>query len=250
MAVSDFFVLREMESGETVELAGVTFIVGREANCNIRIDNPRVSRRHARLQINRGQLAIEDLESANGTLVNGKKIRASRRLDSGDVVTVGGVNFLVIAPAAATGLTVVSGRIPDQVDSFVENPSDGADTWVSHAYELPSGWGDGESGPEAFDLEDAERRLSKQLIRERVPTDTLSAVLFVVDGAASGALYSLRPESGPRWLLGRAPDCEPHIDDATVSRHHARILFSPKGWRRSGSGHHQRMLGQRHSRAA
>jgi len=52
-----------------------TLTIGREASCNIVIDDPRVSRRHAMLRISTlGKMQIVDM-SANGTYVNGVKLK-------------------------------------------------------------------------------------------------------------------------------------------------------------------------------
>lgn len=62
-------------------------VVGRDPTCNLFIDNVAVSRRHARLAWERGSFVIEDLGSANGTAVNGRRVdRAS--LAPGDRVEV------------------------------------------------------------------------------------------------------------------------------------------------------------------
>ncbi len=53
-------------------------IIGRDPSCNLFIDNLAVSRRHARLIWERGHFVVEDLESANGTSVNGE--RSSREI--------------------------------------------------------------------------------------------------------------------------------------------------------------------------
>ena len=53
-------------------------------------DDPALSRHHAVLrQDPSGTTAIEDLGSANGTYVNGKKVRGIRHLETGDIVEVG-----------------------------------------------------------------------------------------------------------------------------------------------------------------
>ncbi len=49
-------------------------IVGRDPSCNLFIDNLAVSRRHARLAWERGHFLVEDLESANGTSINGTPV--------------------------------------------------------------------------------------------------------------------------------------------------------------------------------
>lgn len=67
-------------------------VVGREAGCDVRIDHPTVSARHARILLTKKGLVIEDLSSANGTFVRGERVR-QQRIKPGDDVVVGQVNL-------------------------------------------------------------------------------------------------------------------------------------------------------------
>jgi pSer/pThr/pTyr-binding forkhead associated (FHA) protein len=61
-------------------------------------DDHELSRRHARLLRDAGgQLGIEDLGSANGTFVNGERVRERRVLEPGDVVRVGSTTLQLVA---------------------------------------------------------------------------------------------------------------------------------------------------------
>lgn len=63
-------------------------IVGRDPSCNLFIDNLAVSRRHARLTWERGHFVVEDLESANGTSVNGTPV-LREAISPGDRIEIG-----------------------------------------------------------------------------------------------------------------------------------------------------------------
>jgi len=72
--------------GEPVEfpLEGEAFDVGRGEEAPIRIDEPLVSRRHARLE-RRGEVwFLADLDSTNFTRVNGQRLRREHELCDGD----------------------------------------------------------------------------------------------------------------------------------------------------------------------
>jgi adenylate cyclase len=64
------------------------FIVGRSVKAQIQIDGDLVSRQHARFYEEDGRWYVEDLESRNGTLVNGQRVTTAA-LKSGDVVMIG-----------------------------------------------------------------------------------------------------------------------------------------------------------------
>jgi hypothetical protein len=52
-------------------------VLGRARGIDFRIDDPNVSRRHAALYWADGQIMVEDLDSTNGTLVNGSRVRVA-----------------------------------------------------------------------------------------------------------------------------------------------------------------------------
>jgi pSer/pThr/pTyr-binding forkhead associated (FHA) protein len=78
--------------------AGATKTIGREARADFVVDAALVSRIHCRLSSpDEEQLTVEDLDSTNGTLVNGERVDQSV-LRTGDTLTIGRVTF-TITPA-------------------------------------------------------------------------------------------------------------------------------------------------------
>ena len=66
--------------------------IGREPNCTVCINDPSVSRGHARITIDDdGTTTLEDLNSKNGTQVMGEVLKAPRVLKDGDEVEFGHV---------------------------------------------------------------------------------------------------------------------------------------------------------------
>jgi pSer/pThr/pTyr-binding forkhead associated (FHA) protein len=61
-------------AGETMNIGEGTFTVGRSADNDLVVDDPTVSRYHARITVDNGSYNIEDLNSASGTKVNGHKV--------------------------------------------------------------------------------------------------------------------------------------------------------------------------------
>ena len=80
-------------------LPGTLKTVGRAPRSDFVVDSALVSRVHCRLELSAGdELELEDLGSTNGTLVNGKKVTRAK-LNDGDVVTIGRVQFVVSSAA-------------------------------------------------------------------------------------------------------------------------------------------------------
>lgn len=65
---------------------------------DLSIDDPLLSRRHARFVVREGRLFVADLDSTNGTFVNGLRIDDEMRLHGGDAVKLGGTTLEVVEP--------------------------------------------------------------------------------------------------------------------------------------------------------
>lgn len=76
------------ETGHAIALKGKTLKIGRDAGCDLVLDNPQISRVHAELFWKDSELFLRDLGSTNGVFINGKKIEESR-LQSGDKILIG-----------------------------------------------------------------------------------------------------------------------------------------------------------------
>jgi transcriptional regulator with GAF, ATPase, and Fis domain len=74
-------------------LAGTSLVVGRSVQADVRIADPRVSRRHAKLVRSKKGWTVEDLGSQNGVLVNGRRIEGAAPLKSGDILQLGGMRL-------------------------------------------------------------------------------------------------------------------------------------------------------------
>lgn len=72
--------------------------VGRAAECDLVLLDSTISRQHAELVADESGVLVRDLESSNGTLLNGDAIDEARAGD-GDTVTFGGAAFTLRAPA-------------------------------------------------------------------------------------------------------------------------------------------------------
>ena len=89
----------------TIPLAEGEVTIGREASNGIALADPSVSRKHCRVSWQEGRFRVRDLESRNGTLVNGSGVE-EQWLEHGDEIATGDSSFLFLvedeslAPAA------------------------------------------------------------------------------------------------------------------------------------------------------
>jgi MoxR-like ATPase len=80
-------------AGQDIELPAGEFLIGRKDECDLQIPNPVVSSRHAVITPQGGQWMLTDLDSANGTLVNGQRIQGAVQLKHGDTIEIGGIRM-------------------------------------------------------------------------------------------------------------------------------------------------------------
>jgi FHA domain-containing protein len=69
-------------------------LLGRHIACDVVLDHPSVSRRHARLSFRDGHWVLRDLDSTNGTRINGRHV-VRCRLEAGDRLRLGSAELLV-----------------------------------------------------------------------------------------------------------------------------------------------------------
>jgi Protein of unknown function (DUF3662)/FHA domain len=79
--------------GRTYPVTSRRVVLGRSRECDIRVADANVSRRHAELRQEDATYWIVDLGSTNGTEVNGQRVERAK-LDDGDRITIGGTDVL------------------------------------------------------------------------------------------------------------------------------------------------------------
>lgn len=96
----------------SVALAGERTIVGRSPEADVQLDDEAVSWNHLEIE-RRGEVLIAtDLDSSNGTVVNGEPLLRPRRLRDGDTLIVGGQRLEVSLGATPAGGETVPARGP------------------------------------------------------------------------------------------------------------------------------------------
>jgi len=92
-----------LESGgerREIKVAG-PLTVGRAQTAGVYLDDKTLSREHTKFYVENGKLFVRDLESKNGTYLNGSLVRNTQPLKHGDKVKVGTAIFTVMADDAA-----------------------------------------------------------------------------------------------------------------------------------------------------
>lgn len=92
MAALNF--LKGVNQGATVTLDGERMVLGRNADCQVVLDEPAVSREHAVIRKIQGKFYIEDMKSRNRTFVNNQEISTRTLLKDNDKIKI--CNFLIV----------------------------------------------------------------------------------------------------------------------------------------------------------
>ncbi len=96
-------------SGERYMLDGERAILGRHPDCDIVLDVGAISRQHAQILKSNGEYVVEDLQSRNGTFVNGEAVQAPRVLKDGDRLKICDLSFtFYLAPPSGKTVTAAN----------------------------------------------------------------------------------------------------------------------------------------------
>jgi DNA-binding winged helix-turn-helix (wHTH) protein len=76
-------------------------LLGRGEDCVVTLPSGKVSRRHARIRVAKGEAVLEDLGSKNGTYVGDRRVEGPTALADGDEIRLGSVVFVFRARPAA-----------------------------------------------------------------------------------------------------------------------------------------------------
>jgi pSer/pThr/pTyr-binding forkhead associated (FHA) protein len=93
------FVLRGVSGaafGKTYPVPGPV-VIGRQQDCDISVPSEEISRRHAQVKPTPDGLMVEDLGSANGTFINGKRVQTGL-MRPGEELRLDTIRFMLVAP--------------------------------------------------------------------------------------------------------------------------------------------------------
>ncbi len=79
----------------TITIRRFPCVFGRGSRCDHRLDDPMISRRHCAFSFHEGQVWVEDLDSRNGTLIDGEPVLAPRPLTDGATLQLAYLTFVV-----------------------------------------------------------------------------------------------------------------------------------------------------------
>ena len=102
-------------------------VIGRGSDCNLRLSAPQVSRRHCFLRVGRDSVSVTDLDSSNGTFIDGIRITAGQRCDVADgaQLALGPIRFVIHIRSETVSVDIAKSKMT----AGVKNESKSAETW-------------------------------------------------------------------------------------------------------------------------
>ena len=97
-------------SGEEVAVTVPKFIIGRDRDCHLRCNSDVVSRHHCALIVESNYISVIDFSSKNGTFVDGERVVREQELQTGSLLAVGPLQFLVQLVGVPPGEPVADRR--------------------------------------------------------------------------------------------------------------------------------------------
>jgi len=224
-------VLIKVANGKQVALKP-EMIAGRQADCDLHLVEGHASRRHARITLTGSEVWIEDLQSANGTFINGTRVADRVKLTNGDRVRFDVEEFDFRGPPEPAP------AFDDSKTVFREVEPAAIDAASSGAVRRPGAWADpdamGDAGNKTRFIEPSQL---KQMMNTGSQPYYESQVdgphLQVVSGKRAGVSIRLTVgESGGReWTIGSDPTREVRLQDSGVSALHSRIVNEGARWK-------------------
>src|SRR5580658_2203409 len=86
--------LVSLDGGQTVDIVKDLTLVGRDEDCDLRLDHKSISKLHCVIVKTDGLLLIRDLGSTNGTRVNGQRVRRAALLPN-DMLAIANLRYQV-----------------------------------------------------------------------------------------------------------------------------------------------------------
>ncbi len=195
-----------------LELDAFPVAIGRSPRCEVTLDDPKASRRHAAIEWDDDGALFRDLGSANGTALDGRRQKAGRLL-AGSELRVGSTVLRLVEISGLSDTAVADDPVEEERDASADEPDDSefagdSESAASDSDDARPGAGAAEGdGNDLIDLEaEAAREEAENLAAERIRRRRLVGIvgplvtIVIVGGLCAGIAY---------WYVNREPEPAP-----------------------------------------
>jgi len=213
--------------GQRLALKRSIITLGRGEDCDILLDDDMASRRHAELAWDSNIVYLTDCESLNSTRLNGRKVRGSMVLSSGDVIDIGTQRFLF----QLTEQKIVNADQDDPLENHKWRSSfelqESRET-THYSLTLPT------TKP-FFHTNSTNTEVDPLPVEPDIVTSELHmppslpaarGLLLIGNGELAGKRFSLQSLS---MLVGSGPDCDLIVPNLELASQHAQFIREVQG---------------------
>jgi sigma-B regulation protein RsbU (phosphoserine phosphatase) len=201
--------------GQRIELHAPSILLGRHETCDLVLDDPAVSRRHARIERRTDGFYLSDLHSLNGTTLNGRRVRRAQRLDDGDLIHIHKFVLAFVSGGRDTSSehsALLSGRMEGSASSAPHQPTNSE---VLTSLRCDGRRAEGPAAEGVRTVRHIVRYLGVSFATDEVAQRLLEGLFSIFPQAERGEVL-LRESSGQLGLRGLKVRKEDGIDSLTV----------------------------------
>jgi pSer/pThr/pTyr-binding forkhead associated (FHA) protein len=204
--------------------------IGRKEGNTIRLTERNVSRRHARILRNNGEVQIEDLGSYNGIRVNNARIAERVSLRVSDQVQIGDYKLYLKAEGVEQvddARTMPIERIDSPIATEVMPAMQGAATtpMAAQATAIPGAPTPNRSPVSVADTDPAGRPVATAAQVAALTQPVGYGKLVVVSSNFAGKEFDL---TRPQMIIGRTDENDIVVNHRSISRNHAKVTRDPE----------------------
>ena len=216
--------LRRLFDGQTLELKAGNSIIGRSEDCDLVLDEPGLSRKHARITVDEAQITLFDLGSLNGTLVNGSEAQSKLSLQHGDIIIFDEIEYELLIPDDLTDDTAEKKVSTAQKDTVVAN---------RHEREREDLI---QSEVRVVDDEFLARDATGIVDSDDTAITSISQPTFIIRGIGAAGVKVPLDMRCTEWRIGSSITHEVAISHPSVAHSHATLSHTAGQWLLSADG--------------
>ena len=231
--------------------------VGRAQDCDVVIDDKKISRKHAIIKLENNRLQLIDLNSSNGSFVNGKRVTESVHLVNADTINFDRYTYAVKievsqqpepvqqAPDNLGDQTIIadfSDQEREKIKQLVAKVKQKESNQVAVSKKsiedkknIPGSWIEDQAAVDGTQMmgTDQIRAIKAQVLTQKPNDSNITCLRCFIEGQGEKVI-ELPVTDGQQtlgWEMGRDLNCDIVLNHPSVSSKHAQIIHKNGRWK-------------------
>lgn len=209
-------------------------VVGRDADCDVVLQEGQASRRHARLSPRPAGIWVEDLQSTNGTYINDQRLESGALAAHKDVIRFDTAAFELNVAGADDNDAAMTIMRPAFASTAAQSAPREQVVAAKAGTKPPPAWAldgqDNVDGTQLFAGAPAQARLPGAPA-QAADAVTVPTLLGLTDPVRGVRFRMVAAGGVSQWEIGRAEGADIRLDDSSVSKNHAQIINEGARWK-------------------